>query len=357
MHYADRVQETTTTTGTGTITLGGAVSGFRAFSAAFSNSDVVRYAIVLGTEWEVGEGVYSSNTLTRVTVFASSNSNSLVNFSAGSKAVWCDIPAATLASVGAAADKSVLYRDANSNISGSSFVSIDETAKLLNSNGYVTIAAQVATSGSIPLFRATAAAHTGQTASTELTDVLFDLSSSLQFATGALTTQRSVFIKARTYTAVGASVITTAATLAIEKAPVAGTNCTITNAYSLWVQAGRARVDGGLEAACYTNTGITINSSATGTVNDLSVAATTGIIRFTNATPPTLTGFSVANGNVAGREICFVCTTGSLTLKSETGSSSANQFKLTGGTDITVLQYEYITFIYDSGQAKWLRST
>lgn len=93
----DRVKETTTTTGTGDITLAGAVSAFKAFSAVYSvGDDQVPYAIVgqTGTEWEVGLGTYSAtNTLRRDQVLASSNSNSLVTFSAGTKDVWVNAAA------------------------------------------------------------------------------------------------------------------------------------------------------------------------------------------------------------------------------------------------------------------------
>ena len=90
----DRVKETTTTTGTGTITLLGASSGFQSFSA-IGNANTTYYTIVMGTEWEVGVGTYTSSgtTLSRDTVLSSSNSGSLVNFSAGTKTVFCDYPA------------------------------------------------------------------------------------------------------------------------------------------------------------------------------------------------------------------------------------------------------------------------
>ena len=92
----DRVQETTTTTGTGTLTLGGAVTGYQSFSA-IGNANTTYYAIYAsgGSEWEVGIGTYtaSGTTLSRDTVLASSNSGSLVSFSAGTKNVWCDYPA------------------------------------------------------------------------------------------------------------------------------------------------------------------------------------------------------------------------------------------------------------------------
>lgn len=94
---ADRVRETTTTTGTGTISLGGAVSGFRAFSVAFASGTEVYYCITDGTNWEVGYGVVATGTpwtLARTVVLASSTGGALINFGAGTKDVFCTIPAA-----------------------------------------------------------------------------------------------------------------------------------------------------------------------------------------------------------------------------------------------------------------------
>ena len=92
---ADRVQETTTTTGTGTVTLAGAVSGYQTF-AAVGNGNSTYYTIAGGAEWEVGIGTYTSSgtTLSRTTVISSSNSGSLVSFSAGTKNVFVTYPAA-----------------------------------------------------------------------------------------------------------------------------------------------------------------------------------------------------------------------------------------------------------------------
>lgn len=93
---ADRVKETTAVTGTGTATLLGASTGFQSF-AAIGNSNTTYYTIAgqTGNEWEVGIGTYTSSgtSLSRDTVLASSNSGSLVNFSAGTKDVFCDYPA------------------------------------------------------------------------------------------------------------------------------------------------------------------------------------------------------------------------------------------------------------------------
>lgn len=93
---ADRVRETTTTVGTGTVTLAGAVTGYQSFSVV-GNGNTTYYTIAGQgtTEWEVGIGTYTSSgtTLARTTVLASSNSGSLVSFSAGTKDVWVDYPA------------------------------------------------------------------------------------------------------------------------------------------------------------------------------------------------------------------------------------------------------------------------
>lgn len=101
----DRVQETSTTTGTGTFTLAGAVTGFQAFSV-IGDGNTTYYAIVGGAEFEVGLGTYtlSGTLLSRDTILESSNSGSAVNFSAGTKNVFVTYPA-----------ERALYTDASSN--------------------------------------------------------------------------------------------------------------------------------------------------------------------------------------------------------------------------------------------------
>lgn len=93
---ADRVKETSTTTGTGTLDLAGTSTGFRTFVAGIGTGNTCFYCISHRTadEWEVGIGTVTdagTDTLSRTTVLASSNSGSLVNFSAGTKDVFnCD---------------------------------------------------------------------------------------------------------------------------------------------------------------------------------------------------------------------------------------------------------------------------
>ena len=105
----DRVKETTTTTGTGAVSLGGATTGFEAFSAGVGNSNTTYYVIAhqAANEWEVGLGTLDgdSSDLTRTTVISSSNSDSAVDFAAGTKDVFCTVPASKL-----------LVEDANNDI-------------------------------------------------------------------------------------------------------------------------------------------------------------------------------------------------------------------------------------------------
>jgi len=94
----DRVKETSTTTGTGAVTFGGAVTGFDTFSTGVGNSNTTYYAIVNRTvdEWEVGLGTLAgdSSTMTRTTVLTNSDGNtSAITLSAGTKDIFCTMPA------------------------------------------------------------------------------------------------------------------------------------------------------------------------------------------------------------------------------------------------------------------------
>lgn len=90
---ADRVRETSTTTGTGAFTLAGAVIGYQSFSSAIGNGNTTYYAISNPgiNEWEVGIGTVGAGTLTRTTILASST-GSAVSFTSGSKDVFVTYP-------------------------------------------------------------------------------------------------------------------------------------------------------------------------------------------------------------------------------------------------------------------------
>jgi len=118
---ADRVKETTTTTGTGALTLATAATGFQSFAAAVGDGNTTYYAVssALGDEFEVGVGTYTAGTdqLSRDTVLASSNSGSLVDFSAGTKDVYVVYPA----------DKAV-YKDESGVVPATTFASVAMTS-------------------------------------------------------------------------------------------------------------------------------------------------------------------------------------------------------------------------------------
>lgn len=95
MQYADRVQETTTTAGTGSISMVGASAGFLPFST-FPTGQQIPYALTDGTAWEVGLGTLTAGSpwvLSRDILLASSTS-AFLSLSGGTTTVWCDHPAA-----------------------------------------------------------------------------------------------------------------------------------------------------------------------------------------------------------------------------------------------------------------------
>ena len=121
----DRVKETSTTTGTGTLSLAGAVSGFQTFVAGIANSNTTFYCIVndSGTEFEIGIGTVtdaSPDTLSRDTILESSNSDSAVNFSSGTKTVFCTLPASK-----------AVFEDASGNVTMPADLSVGDDLTVL----------------------------------------------------------------------------------------------------------------------------------------------------------------------------------------------------------------------------------
>ena len=108
----DRILVTSTTTGTGTFTLGAATAGYQDFSS-IGNGNTTYYTITNGTDWEVGIGTYatSGTTLARTQVLESSNSDALVNWAAGSKNVFVPQPAINTQGTAPTGDNSSIGTD------------------------------------------------------------------------------------------------------------------------------------------------------------------------------------------------------------------------------------------------------
>ena len=149
----DRVKETTTTNGTSTINLAGAETGFESFVAGIGNSNTTYYAIVHQTadEFEVGIGTVtdaSPDTLSRTTIISSSNSDAAVNFSSGTKNVFCTLPASKTVFVPASGDMTVdvpgsIILDADNNGEVSFQDAGTEIGKIFNSSSDFTFEAGV----------------------------------------------------------------------------------------------------------------------------------------------------------------------------------------------------------------------
>ena len=121
----DRVKETSTTTGTGTFNLAGAATGFQTFVAGVGDTNTTYYAIFNQgtTEWEVGLGTVTdaaTDTLARTAIISSSNSGSAVDFAAGTKDVFCTLPAS----------KTVFGKQEGTNFTGSLLVGHSTTGTL-----------------------------------------------------------------------------------------------------------------------------------------------------------------------------------------------------------------------------------
>lgn len=167
---------------------------------------------------------------------------------------------------------------------------VSSTVGKFSSGGDFTLTPVIRTTGSPTGYTFTQPAHTTLTASVEAISVNYNISATVQFATGALTTQRAFLIQAPTYGFVGASTITTAVTVEISGAPIAGTNATITNSRALRVVAGTVEFGGNLLMSGAT-TSITF-SSATGTPTIVNIATNSSVLIKGNLNAATASGTS-----------------------------------------------------------------
>ena len=145
----DRVQETSTTTGTGTFTLAGAVSGFQSFSA-IGNGNTTYYAIVGGTEWEVGLGTYTSSgtTLSRDTVLASSTGTK-IDFTSGTKNVFVTYPSGKSLYTDASGNVIALGTPASVTLTNATGLPISTGVSGLGTNVATALGTNVGTAGSV----------------------------------------------------------------------------------------------------------------------------------------------------------------------------------------------------------------
>jgi hypothetical protein len=255
----DRVQETSTTTGTGSLTLLGAVTGFQTFSSAIGNTNTTYYTIQNGSEWEVGIGTVSAGALSRDTVLESSNAGSLVNFSAGTKFVFCTYPA-----------EKAVYKDENNVLSGVTIAAGDNAGFTLQDDVDATKKAQFQLSGI--------------TTGTTRTYTLPNLTGSLA-TTGTLT---QTFSGTTTFS--GATVTVGSSTAASTYR--LGSGATISGATKA-INIGTAGVSG-------STTNITVGSAVSGATNNITFNGSP-VVNLTNATNlPLTTGvtgtLSVLNG-------------------------------------------------------------
>lgn len=157
---------------------------------------------------------------------------------------WSLLAASTIP---AGSDTEIQFNDAGVS-AGDPQLTWNKTTNTITIGGKTQIVPDVHTSGSPVGILYTGAAHTTLTASVESSDLYLNLTRTVQFAAGALTTQRAIRIDAPIYSFVSSSTITDASTVAISGPPVAGTNATITNSYALSIESGNMalRNEGGL---------------------------------------------------------------------------------------------------------------
>ena len=123
---SDRVKETTITQGTGSITLGGALGGFVSFADGIGDNNETYYVIENDTNFEVGMGTYSSGSLSRDTVLASSNSGSKISLT-GVSFVFCTLPADKALFKDGAGDVAVNHLTASGNVTVSGMLTMKRT--------------------------------------------------------------------------------------------------------------------------------------------------------------------------------------------------------------------------------------
>ena len=282
---ADRVQETTTTTGTGTVTLAGAVSGFQSF-AAVGDANTTYYTIAGQTtsEFEVGIGTYtaSGTTLSRDTILTSSNSNLAVNFSAGTKNVFVTYPASRSVyvngttitptnsgilptSAGGTGSSSTTYASLTANVSG-----ILPAANGGTANGFTAFSGPTTSTNTFTLPDATATILTSNTAVTvaqggtgATTQTAYAVLCGGTTSTGAYQSIAGVGTSGQVLTSNGAGALPTFQA-------AAGATITGSTANSTFYVIGTTSTSGSLTTASISNTNVVSYNASTGALSAVS---------------------------------------------------------------------------------------
>ena len=285
---ADRVQETTTTTGTGTVTLAGAVSGFQSF-ATVGNANTTYYTIAGQTtsEFEVGIGTYtaSGTTLSRDTILTSSNSNLAVNFSAGTKNVFVTYPASRSVyvngttitptnsgilptSAGGTGSSSTTYASLTANVSG-----ILPAANGGTANGFTAFSGPTTSTKTFTLPDATATILTSNTAVTvaqggtgATSATAYAVQCGGTTSTGAHQSIASVGSSGQVLTSNGAGALPTFQA-------AAGATITGSTANSTFYIVGTTSTSGSLSTASISNTNVVSYNASTGACSAVSFSA------------------------------------------------------------------------------------
>ena len=118
LQLADRVQETATANTTVSFTLTGAVVGYQSFANAITSGNTTYYGATDGFNWEVGLGTYTTGTLTRTTIYESSNANTAVSSFANPVLVFIDYPAEAITNGVAAGSNTQVQYNNGGNLAG-----------------------------------------------------------------------------------------------------------------------------------------------------------------------------------------------------------------------------------------------
>jgi hypothetical protein len=285
---ADRVQETTTTTGTGTVTLLGAATGYQSF-AAVGNTNTTYYCIQGQTsaEWEVGIGTYTSSgtTLSRDTVLSSSNAGSAVNFSAGTKNVFVTYPAGRSVyvngttitptnsgilptSAGGTGSSSTTYASLTANVSG-----ILPAANGGTANGFTAFSGPATSTKTFTLPNATATILTDNAAVTvaqggtgATSQTAYAVLCGGTTSTGAFQSIAGVGTSGQVLTSNGAGALPTFQA-------AAGATITGTTTNTTYYIVGTTSTSGSLSTASVSNTNVVSYNASTGALTAVSFSA------------------------------------------------------------------------------------